>query len=122
MNMGKNMHKKMHKNMGNNMHQKMHMKHSRKKTWKELSPMARFGTIVAAIVQLTLLVAAQRDISRRPAEEIRGSKTLWRLATLVNFIGPGRYFTFGVKRRPAAKSAPVGRPPGNYWTVAYGRR
>ena len=74
---------------------------ARKKTWKELSPAAKFGTITAAVVQLSLLVAAQRDISRRPAEEIRGSKTLWRLATLVNFVGPGSYFTFGVKRSPA---------------------
>ena len=71
----------------------------RKKTWKELSPMAKFGTVTAALVQLSLLVAAQRDISRRPAEEIRGSKALWRVATLVNFVGPGSYFTFGVKRR-----------------------
>lgn len=75
---------------------------ARKKSWKELSPMAKFGTITAAVVQLSLLVAAQRDISRRPAEQIRGSKTLWRLAALVNFVGPGSYFTFGVKR-PAAK-------------------
>ena len=97
--MGKNM----HKDMGKKMHQNMHMKHSRKKTWKELSPKAKFGTIVGAIIQLTLLVAAQRDISRRPAAEIRGSKAMWRAATLVNFIGPGCYFTFGVKRAPATK-------------------
>ena len=76
---------------------------ARKKTWKELSPMAKFGTITAAVVQLSLLVAAQRDISRRPASEIRGSKALWRAATLINFVGPGTYVTFGVKRRPAAK-------------------
>ena len=55
------------------------------------------------LVQLSLLVAAQRDITRRPAEQIRGSKAMWRMATLVNFVGPGSYFTFGVKRRPAAK-------------------
>jgi len=75
----------------------------RKKTWKELSPMAKIGTITAAVVQISLLIAAQRDISRRPAAEIRGSKALWRAATLVNFVGPGTYFTFGVKRSPAAK-------------------
>ncbi len=69
-----------------------------KKTWKELSPMARFGTITAAVVQISLLVAAQRDISRRPASEIRGSKALWRAATFINFVGPGTYFTVGVKR------------------------
>lgn len=93
--MGKNL----HHNRGKNMHKR----HTRgRKSWKELSPMARFGTIVAATVQLTLLVAAQRDISRRPAEEIRGSKALWRLATFVNFVGPATYFTVGVKR-PAAR-------------------
>ena len=75
----------------------------KKKTWKELSPAAKFGTITAALVQLSLLVAAQRDISHRPAEEIRGSKMLWRLATLVNFVGPGSYFTFGVKHLPTAR-------------------
>ena len=74
-----------------------------KKTWKELSPMAKFGTVMAAVVQLSLLVAAQRDISRRPAAEIRGSKALWRAATLINFVGPGSYFTFGVKRRAGQK-------------------
>jgi hypothetical protein len=76
-------------------------KNARKKTWAELSPLAKFGTLAAASVQLSLLVAAQRDISRRPAEQIRGSKALWRIVTLVNFIGPGSYFTFGVRRHPA---------------------
>jgi hypothetical protein len=76
------------------------MKNARKKTWAELPPPAKFGTIVAAAVQLSLLIAAQRDISRRPAGEIRGSKALWRAVTLINFIGPGSYFTFGVRRHP----------------------
>ena len=86
-------------NMGKNMHKR----HTRKKNWKELTPMARFGTLVAATVQLTLLIAAQTDITRRPAEEIRGSKALWRFATFVNFVGPATYFTVGVKHRAAAK-------------------
>jgi hypothetical protein len=92
-------------NMGKDMHHNMHKQHSRKKKWNELSPMARFGTVGAGIVQLSLLVAAQTDISRRPAQQIRGSKAMWRLATLVNFIGPATYFAVGVKRRPAAKQA-----------------
>ena len=72
-----------------------------KKSWKELSPMAaRVGTVAAATVQLALLVAAQRDISRRPAEQIRGSKAVWRAVTLINFIGPGSYFAFGRKNLP----------------------
>lgn len=82
----------------------MRKKHIRKKkTWKELSPMARFGTILGATIQFALLIAAQRDISRRPAAEIRGSKAMWRAATLINFVGPGCYFTFGRKRLPATK-------------------
>lgn len=78
-------------------------KYARKKAWKELSPMAKFGTITAAAVQLSLLVAAQTDITRRPANQIRGSKAMWRVATLINFVGPGSYFTFGVKHHSAAK-------------------
>jgi hypothetical protein len=75
----------------------------KKKSWKELSPMARFGTLAAATVQLALLIAAQRDISRRPAEQIRGSKAVWRAVTLINFIGPGSYFAFGRKNLPGAR-------------------
>ena len=78
-------------------------KKNARKTWKELSPMAKFSTLTVASVQLSLLIAAQRDISRRPAEQIRGSKAFWRAATLVNFVGPGSYFTFGVKHLPAAR-------------------
>ena len=78
-------------------------RNARKKAWKDLSPTAKFGTISAAFVQLSLLVAAQTDITRRPAAEIRGSKAMWRVATLVNFVGPGTYFTFGVKRHHAAQ-------------------
>jgi hypothetical protein len=72
----------------------------KKKSWKELPPAARIGTIVIGAAQLAFLTAAQRDLSRRPAEQIRGSKMFWRLATLVNFIGPGCYFAFGRKRLP----------------------
>ena len=72
----------------------------KKKSWKELPPAARIGTIVIGAAQLAFLTAAQRDLSRRPAEQIRGSKMFWRLATLANFIGPGCYFAFGRKPLP----------------------
>ena len=85
--------------------------------------MARFGTITAAIVQLSLLVAAQRGhlaaarLSRSAAARRCGG-----LATLVNFIGPGSYFTFGVKRRPGREDR-VCRPPArNLLAGSYGRR
>lgn len=75
----------------------------KKKTWKEMSPSAKVGTIVTAFVQLSLLVAAQRDISRRPAELINGPKAAWRAASFVNFIGPMGYFIFGRKHTAIGK-------------------
>jgi hypothetical protein len=72
---------------------------SRKK-WKDMPPQARVGAVVVGAIQLSLLLAAQRDISRRPADQIRGSKIMWRLVSFVNFIGPGSYFAFGRKKLP----------------------
>ena len=75
----------------------------KKKTWKEMSPSGKAGTIITAIVQVSLLVAAQRDISRRPAGLINGPKAVWRAASFVNFIGPMGYFVFGRKRSHTGK-------------------
>ncbi|MHC6593140.1 hypothetical protein [Arthrobacter sp. C152] len=74
----------------------------KKKTWKEMSTPSKVGTIVVGIIQMSLLAAAQRDISRRPAELINGPKAAWRAASFVNFVGPMGYFIFGRKRVPAA--------------------
>jgi hypothetical protein len=74
---------------------------AKKKTWKEMSPTAKAGTIAVGIVNLSLLVAAQRDISKRPAAMINGPKAAWRAASFINFIGPVGYFTFG-RRKPGA--------------------
>ncbi len=69
-----------------------------KKRWKDLSPRQRWGIVLAGAAQLALLIAALLDIYRRPAEEIRGSKKLWALASFVNFVGPLAYFLFGHRR------------------------
>lgn len=71
-----------------------------KKRWKDLPPWAQTVIIVAASVQVSLFAAAQADITRRPAEEINGSKLGWRLISLINFAGPLCYFLRGRKRRP----------------------
>lgn len=65
------------------------------KQWKRLSPSQRTVMVAGAVVQVTLLAAAQIDITRREADEIRGPKLLWRLICLVNFIGPILYFAIG---------------------------
>ena len=62
--------------------------------------MARFGTITAAVVQSRLLVAAQRDISRRPASEIRGSKAMWRASDAHQLRRPGHLFHLRRQARP----------------------
>jgi hypothetical protein len=76
---------------------------AKKKTWKEMSPSAKAGTILVGIAQVSLLVAAQRDISKRPAAMINGPKAAWRAASFINFIGPVGYFTFGRKRAAPVK-------------------
>lgn len=70
-----------------------------KKRWKDLPPWARTVILAAASVQVSLLAAAQADISRRSADEINGSKLGWRLISLINFIGPILYFVRGRARR-----------------------
>lgn len=74
-----------------------------KRSWKDLSPKMRALIIVAATVQIGLISVAHADISRRPAEQIRGPKRMWRLISLVNFVGPLTYFAAG--RRPAGDVA-----------------
>jgi hypothetical protein len=61
----------------------------------ELSPPLRLATVVLGAVQVALYVAAYVSIARRPAAEIRGSKTKWRLVCLLNTIGPLSYFRWG---------------------------
>jgi hypothetical protein len=72
-----------------------------KKTWKEMSPAARASFVAIGIAQVSLMIAAQRDISKRPAEQINGPKAAWRMAAMINFIGPMGYFVLG-RKRPGA--------------------
>ncbi len=66
--------------------------------WAELTVAQRVTTLVLGAVQLALFGAAQIDIRRRPAGEIRGSKWLWTGLAFINFAGPIAYFIFGRKR------------------------
>lgn len=65
---------------------------------KRLSGRQRVLMSLAGLVQFALLAAAQLDLFRRPASEVRGSKWAWRAASLVNFFGPLAYFAFGRRR------------------------
>ena len=80
-----------------------------KMQWNELTPCQRSAVVGAAVVQLTLLAAAQIDITRRSKEQIRGAKLLWRILVLVNFVGPIAYYAIG-RRRSAAEPAEAEEP------------
>lgn len=72
-----------------------------RKKWKDLNPTQRVFVVIGAIVQIALLVLAQRDLAKRPAEQVRGPKGVWRMATMVNFVGPIAYFLWGKKKAEA---------------------
>jgi hypothetical protein len=76
--------------------------HAKNRKWSELSVPSRVGVSILGTIQLGLLVAAQVDIQRRDAGDVNGSKALWRLVCLLNFIGPLTYFRWGRRRREGA--------------------
>jgi Phospholipase_D-nuclease N-terminal len=67
--------------------------------WADLPPVAKGATSVAALLQVTLLVAALRDLRRRTAAELNGPRWVWALVCFVNVIGPLSYFRFGRRTR-----------------------
>jgi hypothetical protein len=70
-------------------------KSRRRVEFSELSGPLQIGIVLIGAAQLTLMIAAQLDIQRRPAERVNGPKTMWRLVCLLNFVGPLSYFRWG---------------------------
>jgi hypothetical protein len=69
-----------------------------KRRWSDLSRRQRRLLLVGAAVEGMLKIAALRDLRRRPAAEVRGSKKLWATGlVLANSAGavPMTYFRFG---------------------------
>jgi hypothetical protein len=64
-------------------------------SWKELSPGRRVAVAILGCVQLGLAIAAWRDLARRSAAELNGSRRLWTAVIAINWIGPILYFTKG---------------------------
>jgi hypothetical protein len=71
-----------------------------RRSWSELSPLARKFVVVSGLGQVGLFIAAQVDLARRPADQVVGSKARWRMIAFLNFIGPAVYFWRG-RRKPA---------------------
>jgi hypothetical protein len=66
--------------------------------WSDLSGRQRKLLVTAAGCEAALKVAALVDIQRRPPNQIRGPKAMWRAAMVVNLLGPLSYFLVGRKR------------------------
>lgn len=62
------------------------------KLYRNLSPTAQRAVWVLLACEAVLIVAAERDIQRRPADRIRGPKLLWRAVATQNLVGPTAYF------------------------------
>ncbi len=68
-----------------------------KRRWKDLTKGQKIAVGVVGAAQVTLTAAAYRDLLRRPAEQVNGTKLAWGLALLVNWVGPIAYFLDGRK-------------------------
>lgn len=79
---------------------------NKKKKWSDLKPMQKLFSLIAMLIQMGLLIAAQWDIQNRPNDEIRGNKWIWRTVVFINFIGPIAYFLFG-RKADAELLAPI---------------
>ena len=84
---------------------------TQRNAWKDPSPLFRGRAVIMGALQVILLVAALRDLRRRPAEAINGDKRLWTAVVFINFIGPVAYFVIGRKRlteHPDTETASAG--------------
>ena len=70
------------------------------KKWNDLPEQQRRIAAVAIGGSLVIVAAAERDLSRRPADQVRGSKLVWRIVC-TNALGALGYFRWG--RRPPAE-------------------
>ena len=71
---------------------------AQKKSWNSLSVVSRWRIAVLGIAQLALQFVALRDLVKRPAAGVNGSKSVWAAASFINFLGPIAYFAFGRSR------------------------
>lgn len=65
-----------------------------KKRFAERSPVEKAMVGVLLLVSLGIVGLAERDLRRRPAQQVRGSKLVWRLASL-NAVGALAYLGLG---------------------------
>jgi len=72
----------------------------RRTRWSDLSSRQRTVIVLGATAELVITTIALRDLTRRPASQVRGAKLVWVLTFFVQPFGPILYFVAG--RRPAS--------------------
>jgi hypothetical protein len=69
----------------------------RKKRYSEMTTAGKAAVLVITAISLLIIGTAQRDIAGRDEDEVRGSRTVWRLVSL-NALGAIAYLRFGRRR------------------------
>lgn len=69
-----------------------------KRRWSDLTTRQRRAVYLAATVEIIATATALRDLARRPADEVRGSRLAWAAGCLVQPVGPLAYLAFGRQR------------------------
>lgn len=70
----------------------------KQKSWKDFTPAQQALVIAGGVVELGLLAAALWDLSRRPASQVNGKKSVWVAVSFINFVGPIAYFLRGRRK------------------------
>jgi hypothetical protein len=68
-----------------------------KKRYSELGSAGKAAVLVITAISLLIIGRAERDIACRDEDEVRGSRTVWRLVSL-NALGAIVYMRFGRRR------------------------
>jgi hypothetical protein len=66
-----------------------------RKRWEDLRPGQRQAIVVLGVGTGLLQAVMLWDLWRRPAEQVRGSKRVWVLASFVRPIGQAAYWAWG---------------------------
>jgi len=66
-----------------------------KKSWAEMTKAQRAAVVVGGVLELAATAVTLRDLSRRPASQVRGPKMLWVAACVVQPFGPMAYWMYG---------------------------
>lgn len=69
-----------------------------KKTWSDLTATQHRLVYLAAAAEAVVTATALRDLARRPAGAVRGSRGAWVLGFLFQPVGPLAYLAFGRQR------------------------